>query len=154
MKNIPYVMIRILRGAIAMSFLAAVSCTAYRPIRTGEASPGYDVRVDLTDRGAVNLAPRIGPRARQLDGTLRQVTDSSLVVSVRRVVREAGGEDTYGGEEIPLKSEDFESVEASRTSVPRSILAAAAVLASVFLAAKGAGNASGGQTGGPPPPGK
>jgi hypothetical protein len=137
-----------------MSFLGAVSCTSYRPIRAGEALPGYDVRVDLTDRGAVNLAPRIGPRARQLDGTISKVTDSSLVLSVRRVVREAGGEDSYSGEEIPLKSEDFETVEASRTSVPRSILTAGAVIASVFLVAKGAGNASGGQTGGPPPPGK
>jgi hypothetical protein len=142
------------KGAVAISFLAAVSCTAYTPIRGSDASPGYDVRIRLTDLGAVNLAPRIGPRARELDGTLREVTDTSLVLFVRRVVREAGGEDSYGGEDLPLKSADFESVEASKTSVPRSILAAGAVLASVFLAAKGAGDASGGKTGGPPPPGK
>ena len=142
------------KGAVAISFLAAVSCTAYTPIRGADASPGYDVRIRLTDLGAVNLVRRIGPRARELDGTLREVTDTSLVLSVRRVVREAGGEDSYAGEDIPLKSADFESVEASKTSVPRSILAAGTVLASVFLVAKGAGDASGGKTGGPPPPGK
>jgi hypothetical protein len=134
--------------------LTTQACTTYAPIHVAEASPGYDVRVRLTDVGAVNLAPRIGPRARELSGTLKQMTDSSLVLSVRRVVREAGGEDTYGGEDIPLKSGEFETVEASKTSMPRSILAAGAVLASVFLVGRGVGDASGGKTGGPPPPGK
>ena len=154
MNNISCVMERLRKSVVAIAFLIIASCTAYTPVRGGEASPGYDVRVRLTDRGAVNLAPRIGPRARQLEGTLREMTDTSLVLSVRRVVREARGEDTYGGVEIPLKSEDFDTVEASRTSVPRSILAAGAVIASVFLVAKGAGDASGGKTGGAPPPGK
>jgi len=142
------------KGAVAISILAAVACTTYTPIHGSEASPGYDVRIRLTDLGAVNLVPRMGPRARELDGTLREVTDTSLVLSVRRVVREAGGEDSYAGEDIPLRSADFESVEVSKTSVPRSILAAGTVLASVFLVAKGAGDVSGGKTGGPPPPGK
>ena len=154
MKKNPQLVNQFRSGVVALSFLATVSCTAYTPIRGAEASPGYDVRVRLTDVGAVTLAPRIGPRARQLTGTLKQMTDSSLVLSVRRVIREAGGEDTYGGEDISLKSGDFETVEASKTSMPRSILAAGAVLASVFLVAKGAGDASGGKTGGPPPPGK
>jgi hypothetical protein len=150
-KNILHVAAR---SVVAFSLLAAVSCTTYAPLRGSEISPGYEIRVRLTDRGAVNLAPRIGPRARQLEGTLRQVTDTSLVLSVRRVIREAGGEDTYGGGEIPLRSEDFESVEASKVSMPRSILVAGAVIASVFLVAKGAGSSSGAPGGGPPPPGK
>jgi hypothetical protein len=153
MNSIPSVN-QMRKGAVAISILAALSCTTYTPIHGSEALPGYDVRIRLTDLGAVNLVPRIGPRARELDGTLREVTDTSLVVSVRRVVREAGGEDSYAGEDIPLRSADFESVEASKTSVPRSILAAGTVLASVFLVAKGAGDVSGGKTGGPPPPGK
>jgi hypothetical protein len=153
MNSIPSVN-QMRKGAVAISTLAAVACTTYAPIHGSEASPGYDVRIRLTDLGAVNLVPRIGPRARELDGTLTQVTDTSLVLSVRRVVREAGGEDSYAGEDVPLKSADFESVEASKASVLRSILAAGAVLASVFLVAKGAGDVSGGKTGGPPPPGK
>ena len=109
-----------------------------------EATPGNDVRLRLSDKGAVDLAPRIGLRARQLEGTLRQMSDSSMVVSVRRVVREDQGEDTYDALEITIPSQDIETAETSATSVPRSILAAGGILASVFLVAKGAGDLSGG----------
>jgi hypothetical protein len=141
-------------SAVVVSVAATASCTTYAPITGSEAVPGNAVRVRLTGRGAVNVAPRIGPRARQLEGTIKEMTDSSLVLSVRRVVRAAGGEDTYGGGEIALRSEDFELVEASRVSMPRSILTAGALIASVFLVARGAGGSSSGTSGGPPPPGK
>jgi len=87
-----------------------------------EATPGNDVRLRLSDKGAVDIAPRIGLRARQLEGTLRQMSDSSMVVSVRRVVREDQGEDTYDALEITIPSQDIETAETSATSVPRSIL--------------------------------
>jgi hypothetical protein len=136
----------------AASLLFTLACTVYTPIHGVEAVPGYDVRVTLTDNGAVDIAPKIGPRARQLEGTLKQMTDSSLLISVRRISREGGGDDTYDGNEIALGRRDIESVEKSGTSVSRSILVAGAVIASVFLIAKGAGDFSGGRTGGPPPP--
>jgi len=80
------------------------------------------------------------------------MNDSSLLISVRRITREGGGDDTYDGNEISLARQDVELVERSRTSVSRSILAAGAVIASGFLVAKGAGDLSGGKTVGPPPP--
>jgi hypothetical protein len=145
---------RVRATLVSASFLATASCTTYSPIHGAEATPGYDVRVRLSDRGAVDLVPKIGPRARQLEGALRQVTDSSMVVSVRRVVREGGGDDTYDGQEIFISSQDIETAETSKTSVPRSILAAGAIIASAFLLAKGAGDISGGKSGGPPPAGR
>jgi len=110
--------------------------------------------VRLSDKGAVDLSQRIGPRARQLEGTLKQATDSSMVLSVRRVTREGGGEDTYDGQDISIPSQDIETAEASRTSVSRSILAAGGILASAFLVAKGAGDISGGGSNRPPPGGR
>ena len=50
------------------------------------------------------------------------MSDSSMVVSVRRVVREDQGEDTYDALEITIPSQDIETAETSTTSVPRSIL--------------------------------
>ena len=154
MKNIALIKNQIRTALVSASFLTTVSCTAYTPIHGAEATPGYDVRVRLSDKGAVDLAQRIGPRARQLEGTLKQVSDSSMVVSVRRVVREGGGEDTYDGQEISIPSQDIETAETSKTSVPRSILTAGAILASAFLVAKGAGDLSGGGSGRPAPGGR
>ena len=128
---------------ISASFLLAASCTSYTPFHGVEATPGNDVRLRLSDKGAVDLAPKIGMRARQLEGTLKQVTDSSMVVSVRRVVREDQGQDTYDALEITIPSQDIETAETSKTSVPRSILAAGGILASALLVAKGAGDLSG-----------
>ena len=142
----------IARRLSSTGLLFALACTVYTPVRGVEPSQGYDVRVSLTDNGAVAIAPKIGPRARQLEGTLKQMNDSSLLISVRRITREGGGDDTYDGNEISLARQDIELVERSRTSVSRSILAAGAVLASALLVAKGAGDLSGGKTGGPPPP--
>ncbi len=154
MKNIALIKNQIRMALVSASFLTTASCTAYTPIHGVEATPGYDVRVRLSDKGAVDLAQRIGPRARQLEGTLKQVSDSSMVVSVRRVVREGGGEDQYDGQEISIPSQDIETAETSKTSVPRSILAAGAILASAFLVAKGAGDLSGGSSNRPPPGGR
>ena len=154
MKNIVLVNTQVRTTLFSVAFLATASCTAYTPIHGVEAAPGNNVRVRLSDKGAVDLAQRIGPRARQLEGTLKQVTDSSMVVSVRRVTREGGGEDTYDGQDISIPSQDIETAESSRTSAPRSILTAGAILASVFLVAKGAGDISGGNSGRPPPGGR
>ncbi len=135
------------------SFANLVGCTEYTPVRGAidtHAQP--DVRVTLTDQGQLDVAPRIGLRARQLEGTLQSMTDSSLALSVRKVSREGGIEDSYAGEQLSLSARDFEAVAKSRTSVVRSVLAAGAIIASAFLIAKGAGNVSGGDKGGAPPP--
>ncbi|HEX9607734.1 MAG TPA: hypothetical protein VF962_10920 [Gemmatimonadaceae bacterium] len=139
---------------ISVSFLTIASCTSYTAIHGIETAPGNNVRVRLSDKGAVDLVQSIGPRARQLEGTLKQVTDSSMVVSVRRVTREGGGEDTYDGQDISIPSQDIETAEASRTSVSRSILAAGGILASALLVARGAGDISGGSSNRPPTGGR
>jgi len=143
------------RMALLLGMLFTMAaCTGYTPIHGVAATPGSNVRVRLTDNGAVNLVPRIGPRARELQGTLRQVSDTSMVVLVRRVVREGGGEDAYDGQEISIPSADIELAETSKTSVSKSILAAGGILASALLIAKGAGDIGGGGSSRPPPTGR
>jgi hypothetical protein len=136
------------------SLLATVACTAYTPLQLSEAAAGYNVRVTLSDQGAVDLTPKIGARAVQLEGTLRQASDSSVLLSVRRVTRVGGGDDNYDGLDVAIAKQDIETVERSRTSVSRSLLTAGAIAATALLAAKGAGDVSGGKNGGPPGSGK
>jgi hypothetical protein len=138
---------------IAICVLAMSACTTYTPLRVAELSPGYNVRVSLSDQGAVDLAPKIGARARQLEGTLTQASDSTVTMSVRRVVREGGGDDTYNDIPISLPSRDVERVERSATSVSRSFLTAGAIVGTALLAARGAGDFSGGKDGSKQPAG-
>ena len=144
---------RIGRSLISILILAAAGCTTYTPIRVADMSPGYSVRVSLSDQGAVDLAPNLGPRARQVEGTLTQASDTAILMSVRRVVREGGGDDTYNDIPLSLPSRDVESVERSTTSISRSVLTAGAIVGTALLAARGAGDISGGKDGGKPPAG-
>jgi hypothetical protein len=144
---------RIRRDLISVCILAASACTSYTPLRVADMSPGYNVRVSLSDQGAVDLAPKIGARGRQLEGTLTQASDSVIVMSVRRVVREGGGDDTYNDIPISVPLRNVEGVERSTTSLSRSVLTAGAIVGTALLAARGAGDVSGGKDGGKPAPG-
>ena len=101
---------RIRRSLSSICILAVSACTTYTPLRVADMAPGYNVRVSLSDQGAVDLAPKIGARARQLEGTLTQASDSIIVMSVRRVTREGGGDDTYNDIPISLPSRDVDGV--------------------------------------------
>ena len=152
-NNSKYSARRVTALLLLVSLANLVACTEYIPFRgTVDANGQPDVRITLTDQGQLDVAPRIGLRARQLEGTLQSMSDSSLALSVRKVSREGGIEDTYTGEQISLSARDFDAVEKSRTSVVRSFLVAGGIVVSAFLIAKGAGNVTGGDKGGPPPP--
>jgi hypothetical protein len=137
-----------------ISLLTTIGCTAYTPIQLGQAAAGYNVRVTLSDQGEIDLTPKIGARARQLEGTLREASDSSILLSVRRVTRENGGDDVYDSLDVPIRAQDIGTFERSQTSVSRSVLTAGAIVATALLAAKGAGDVSGGKNNGPPGTGK
>ena len=141
-------------GIVLTALLATIACTAYTPLQLSQAAAGYNVRVTLSDQGAVDLTPKIGARAVQLEGTLREASDSSILLTVRRVTRIGGGDDNYDALDVPIPARDVESFERSQTSVVRSFLTAGAIAATALLAARGAGDVSGGKNGGPTGSGK
>src|SRR4051794_991397 len=47
-------------GIVLTALLTTIACTAYTPLQLGQAAPGYNVRVTLSDQGAVDLTPKIG----------------------------------------------------------------------------------------------
>ena len=132
-------------------FANLTACTVYVPV-TGaisQTSP-RKVKVTLTDTGSVSVAPKIGQRARIVQGVLQSMTDSTITLTVTRVSREGGIEDSYAGEALTLSARDYEKVEQGKTSVSRSLLLAGAIIAGAFVVAVGAGELSGGDGGGPP----
>jgi len=143
---------RRLTGALAFVLFAnLLACTEYVPVRGGvDASAQPAVRVTLTDQGTIDVAPRIGMRAETLEGVLESVSDTSLALSVRKVSREGGIEDSYAGEPLTLMRRDYESVATGRTSVSRSLLLAGGIIAGALLLGRGAGDLFGGDNGGHP----
>ncbi|HEY1953362.1 MAG TPA: hypothetical protein VGG76_11220 [Gemmatimonadaceae bacterium] len=139
-------------GALAgVLFANLLACTEYVPVQAGGMSavnPAQQVLVTLTDQGRVDVAPRLGLRAVTLEGLLQSTTDSTVAMTVQKVSRDGGIEDTYAGEQISIPRRDVDAIATSRTSVVRSILLAGAIVAGSFLVARGAGDLSGGKTGG------
>jgi len=132
-------------------FANLTACTVYVPV-TGaisQTSP-RKVKVTLTDTGSVSVAPKIGQRARIVQGVLQSMTDSTITLTVTQVSREGGIEDSYAGDALTLSTGDYEKVEQGKTSVSRSLLLAGAIIAGAFVVAVGAGELSGGDGGGPP----
>lgn len=140
-------------GLVAVLFANLVACTEYIPVKgMVDAGPVPEVRVTLTDQGTVDVAPRLGLRAERLEGLLQGMSDSSLTLTVRKVSRAGGIEDSYDGQQLSLATRDFLTIEKSRTSAPRSFLLAGAIVAGSFLIARGAGDIVGNGGGNHPPP--
>ena len=132
-----------------------LACTEYTAVRgVSDAGVQPQVRVTLTDQGRVDAAPRVGLRAQRVEGRLTSMTDSTLSLSVRKVTREGSIEDNYEGDELTLSARDYDAVEKSQTSVPRSILAAGAIIVSAFVVARVGGDVTGSKSGGPASGGK
>ena len=70
--------------------LLTVGCYRLTPIEGAVPDSGSEVRVGLTDAGAVRLAPQIGPRMAAIDGRTLQSNDSAIVLSVVAVVGQNG----------------------------------------------------------------
>ena len=144
---------KIIASAAILLFANLLACTEYVPVGNRlDVAAAPEVRVHLSDQGRVNVTQRIGPRVNRIEGIVQSMNDSSLTLSVRKVAREGGIEDSYQDIQLTLSSRDYDNVEQGRTSKPRSLLLAGGIIVSAFLIARGAGDVSGGKTGGPPPP--
>jgi hypothetical protein len=144
---------RIIASSVMILFANLLACTEYIPVRGAlDVGSAPEVRVDLSDQGRLNVSQSIGPRVNRLEGVLQSMNDSSLTLSVRKVQREGGIEDSYQDLQLTLSSRDYDTLEKGRVSKPRSLLLAGSIIVSAFLIARGAGDISGGRTGGPPPP--
>ena len=96
--------IRTVRAAaiVALSTVGA-GCYRYAPIDTpAQPSLGADVRVLLTDAGALALAPLIGNRIALVDGRLVEIADTVVTVSVTGTTDRLGNETPWRGEQVAI----------------------------------------------------
>lgn len=108
-------------------------CYAYHPVTSSTPADARDqIRLTLTDSGAVTLASQLGPATEEVSG--RVVTDSggAYVMSVLGTRRRGGAESDWKGERVTVPRILVAHAEERRFSVKRTALASVAVLAAAI----------------------
>ena len=138
-------------GAIAVYSTVSVGCHSYTPIDPQAApSLGTDVRVRLTDAGAVALAPLIGVRVELVDGGLVAVADTAVTLSVTQTTDRLGNESPWRGEQVAIPRTMVDAFEKRTLDRGKSYVVGgitAGVVALAAIAFTVAGNSGGGKTG-------
>jgi hypothetical protein len=136
---------------MAASAVTSGACYRYTPIDSPSPALGSEVRVRLTDAGAVTLAPLVGNRVELVDGRVSSVADTSVTLSVTGTVDRLGSEVTWKGEQVVFPRSAVAGLERRSLDKGKSYLVggiAAGLVAAVGIGFSISGNGSGGQSGG------
>ena len=131
-------------------------CYQYVPSPRSGLPPATAVSVELSPRGTLSVANKIGDNVVTVEGNVTEANNSSLTVALLAVRRRGEtAPSTWGGESITLAPDDINLVKRRQLSRSRTTLASVALgAASVGLVigiAKATGSASG-NVGGKPSP--
>ena len=143
-------------AAFAVCGTLSTGCYGYTPIESSaRPSLGADVRVLLTDAGAVALAPWIGNRVALVDGRLAAVVDTSVTISVTGTTDRLGNETPWRGEQVVIPRamvDGFQrrSLDRGKSYVVGSIAAGVVAAVGVGFTIAGSGGGSRAGTGGTP----
>jgi hypothetical protein len=141
---------RVTAGALAGTMAMTGGCASYRPVDRDAARAAGEVRVDLTERGTLEMGPQIGAAIVSLDGTITAVTDSTVRMSLKQVVNRSGAVQQWVGEAVTIPL-SYVNVYRKRTpSTVRSIALGAGLSAAAVAVALGftPGNSGSGKTDG------
>jgi hypothetical protein len=108
------------RAAIVIAGLLVTGCYSLAPV-TGNPPLGAKVAFDVNDAGRFALGPLIGPEVGQVEGRLIQRDNGEFLLGVTAVRQlRGGGEQTWKGEQVRLKSEFVGTMYERRFSPGRS----------------------------------
>ena len=136
---------------MAASTVASGGCYRYTPIDSQAPALGSEVRVRLTDAGAVTLGPLVGNRVELVDGRIASVADTALTLSVTGTTDRLGVEVPWKGEQVSFPRSALAGLERRSLDRGKSYMVggiAAGVVALVGVGFTIAGNGGGAQTGG------
>jgi hypothetical protein len=141
---------------VAVLPLVLAGCYKYVPADHAQLAPATPVSVELSDRGTVNVASKLGTSVVVLEGSIMNATASSLTLALESVRRR--GESAvanWNGESVTLSSDEIAQVSRKELSRSRTLVASTALVAAsvgiIVGIAKATGQASG-STGGKPSP--
>lgn len=118
-------------GLLALAWLSG--CYTYVPVESSTPPVGETVSFEITDRGRVSLAERMGTGIRSIEGRVMGAEGDQYVVSVFRVASIDGQSSAWSGETIRLDRDFVSRAHERRLSKSRSWLAAA-VMTGVIVA--------------------
>jgi hypothetical protein len=75
-------------------------CFRYAPVDSPSPPLGTEVRLELTDAGAVSLGPLVGNRVELVDGRVVSVADTALTMVVTATTDRTGVETPWRGERV------------------------------------------------------
>jgi hypothetical protein len=114
--------------------VAGTGCYEYRSAEISGVRAGETVHLVLNQSGSAALAPAIGPSATSLDGRVLRDDSGELLLAVTQIDRSVGPEEFLRNESVAVPTRNAESITVRRLDRPRTLLAAGAVFAGVFLA--------------------
>lgn len=99
-------MVQMLRNVcIVGAGLALVGCYTLQPTRGATPEIGEKIAFDVNDNGRAALGGSMGPEIGQIEGRLLQKDTAQYVVAVSSVHLLRGGEQTWSGEPVRIKSD-------------------------------------------------
>jgi len=124
-----------------------VGCYHYAPVLTMDVPAGTRVKVAVTDRGRAELAEAIGPGVQFIEGSVVELSDSAMVLSVSAVQHlDLGVPVRWSGERVAVRRELVAEVRERRLSQQRSWLFAGLMIAGAVAASSIAISGFGGDT--------
>ena len=114
--------------------LALASCYRFTPIEGESPERGLEVRLSLSDEGAVRMAPMIGPRISAIDGRIVEPGDTAIVLAVQAVVAQSGRSMSWSQERLTVPRSAVSSIRTRTLDRKRSwIVAGLSVVGAIAL---------------------
>ena len=117
--------------ASATAMVLCVGCYSLQPIVGPFPALGTTVAVSINDAGRVALGGSMGPAIDEVEGRLVQRDSAEYVLSVATVRFLRGGEQTWTGERVRIKSEFVSVMKEKKFSRGRTALISAVALGAV-----------------------
>lgn len=139
-----------------VALLTLQGCYVYTPLHTSVPPTGETVVLNISDRGRVALAERLGPGVISIRGRVATVAEQELSVSVASVGYISGDNSLWTGESMSLNREFVSHVQVRKLSKSRTWVAVGATTVAVgtFIATRGFFSFLSSLTGGEQDPGQ
>ena len=125
-------------GTCVLLFLTA-SCYRLSATEGGAPTVGRELVLELSDRGALELAPQLGAQLRSVTGRVNAFGDDGYRVAVTQTDSRGGVETLWRGEEAAIRRDYVLSVAERRLDKRRSWIVAGLSALGVILAGQAFG---------------
>ena len=124
-------------AVVALMFVS--SCYQYTPVEGGISAVGREVVLELSERGAIELAPRLGAQLKSVSGRVSDFSGDVYQVSVTQTTSRGGVETLWRGENAAVSRAYVTSVGDRQLDKRRSWIAAGLTALGVALAGQAFG---------------